>query len=142
MDEIRINGIKIFGHHGDLPEEVRLGQMFKVSLVLGLDTGRAAEADDLSLTVDYAAVIRRVEDVVHGPSVRLVETLAERVAAAVLGGFPLVQTVSVEVGKPFAPLASFFEEVSVRIFRERTRKPASRQKASQEKTRPVHSWER
>jgi dihydroneopterin aldolase len=119
MDKIRINGIKVFGHHGDLPEEVRLGQSFKVTLDLLLDTRPAAASDDLAKTVDYAAVIRSVEAILRGPSARLIETLAERVAERVLREFPLVQGVVVELAKPFAPLAADFEGVAVTITRMR-----------------------
>ena len=119
MDKIRINGIKVFGHHGDLPEEVRLGQLFKVSLELLLDTRPAATSDDLALTVDYAVVIRSVEAILRGPSARLIETLAERVAERILREFPLVQGVVVELAKPFAPLAADFDGVLVSITRMR-----------------------
>lgn len=119
MDKIRINGIKAYGHHGALPEEKRLGQPFKVSLELALDTRLAATGDDLTLTVNYAAVIERVEATLKGPPVHLIETLAERIAAAVLRDFPLVQSVTVELQKPFAPVAADFDGISVLITRHR-----------------------
>ena len=52
--------------------------------VLWLDTRPAAAADDLSLTVDYAAVASRLAAVVSGEPVALIETLADRLAAACL----------------------------------------------------------
>ncbi|MDR2845399.1 MAG: dihydroneopterin aldolase [Puniceicoccales bacterium] len=119
MDKIRINGIKAYGHHGALPEETRLGQPFKVSLELAFDTRPAAAADDLALTVDYAAAIRRVEDTLKGPPVRLIETLAGRIADAILRDFPLVQEVTVEVQKPFAPVAADFDGLAIVITRSR-----------------------
>jgi dihydroneopterin aldolase len=119
MDKIRITGIKAYGHHGILPEEARLGQPFKVSLDLDLDTRPAAAGDDLALTVNYAAVIQHVEATLKGPPQRLIETLAERIAEKILLEFPLVQSVTVELQKPFAPVAASFEGISVVITRGR-----------------------
>ena len=119
VDIIRIAGIKSFGHHGALPEEKRLGQRFTVSVDLEADTRPAAAADDLKLTVDYAQVIRTVEAQLTGQPVYLIETLAQQIAARILGTFPVVKAVTVEVTKPFAPVAAEFDAISVKIRRER-----------------------
>lgn len=119
VDTIRIAGIKSFGHHGALPEEKRLGQRFNVSVDLEIDTRPAAAADDLKLTVDYAEVIRTVEAQLTGKPVYLIETLAQQIAARILGTFPVVKAVTVEVTKPFAPVAAEFDAISVKIRRER-----------------------
>ncbi len=119
VDTIRIAGIKSFGHHGALPEEKRLGQRFTVSVDLEVDTRPAAAADDLKLTVDYAEVIRTVEGQLTGKPVYLIETLAQQIAARLLGTFPVVRAVTVEVNKPFAPVAAEFDAISVKIRRER-----------------------
>lgn len=119
VDIIRISGIRSYGHHGALPEETRLGQRFTVSLELEVDTRPAAAKDDLKLTVDYAAAIRTVEEQLKGKPVYLIETLAQQIAARVLGTFPMVSAVTVEVHKPFAPVAADFDGISVRIRRAR-----------------------
>jgi 7,8-dihydroneopterin aldolase/epimerase/oxygenase len=119
VDIIRIAGIKSFGHHGALPEEKRLGQRFTVSVDLEVDTRPAAAADDLKLTVDYAEVIRTVEAQLTGKPVYLIETLAQQIAARILGTFLVVKAVTVEVTKPFAPVAAEFDAISVKIRRER-----------------------
>ena len=119
VDLIRISGIRSYGHHGALPEETRLGQRFTVSLEIELDTRPAAAGDDLRKTVDYAAVIRTVEEQLKGKPVYLIETLAQAIAARILGGYPVVQAVTVEVHNPFAPVAADFDGISVRIRRAR-----------------------
>lgn len=119
VDIIRISGIRSFGHHGALPEEKRLGQRFTVSVDLEVDTRPAAAGDDLKLTVNYADVIRTVEGQLTGKPVYLIETLAQQIAARILGTFPVVKAVTVEVNKPFAPVAADFEMISVKIRRER-----------------------
>ena len=120
MDVICISGIRSFGHHGALPEETRLGQRFTVSVDLEVDTRpAAAAADDLKLTVDYGKVIETVEAQLKGKPVYLIETLAQQIAARILGTFPMVKAVTVEVTKPFAPVAADFDAISVKIRRER-----------------------
>mgnify|MGYP003903958625 CR=1 FL=1 len=79
----------------------------------------AAAADDLKLTVNYADVIRTVEAQLTGKPVYLIETLAQQIAARILGTFMVVKAVTVEVNKPFAPVAAEFDAISVKIRRER-----------------------
>ncbi|NBX34471.1 dihydroneopterin aldolase [bacterium] len=68
---------------------------------------------------DYAQVIRTVEAQLTGQPVYLIETLAQQIAARILGTFGVVKAVTVEVTKPFAPVAAEFDAISVKIRRER-----------------------
>jgi 7,8-dihydroneopterin aldolase/epimerase/oxygenase len=56
--------------------------------------------------------------VVEGEPVDLIETLAQRIADAVLA-YPLVHVVAVTVHKPSAPITVPFADVSVTIRRSR-----------------------
>ena len=118
-DIIKITGIRSWGHHGALPEETRLGQRFRVSLALELDTRPAAQSDDLSKTVDYAAVIRVVEGELKGTPRYLIETLAENIARRLLSEFAILQALTVEIEKPFAPVAADVDGIAVVIRRSR-----------------------
>lgn len=118
-DVIRLIGLGGVGRHGVLPEERRNGQLFKVDLVMHVDTRAAAESDDLEKTVDYAGVATDVVGVIEGEPVDLVETLAARVAAAVLAR-PAVHSVEVTVHKPEAPVGVPFDDVQVTIVRDRS----------------------
>jgi dihydroneopterin aldolase len=120
-DRITLRGLRVFGYHGVLDAERRDGQEFIVDAVLWLATAAtaaAAAADDLSLTADYAALADRLAAIVAGPPVRLIETLAERLAAAAAAG-PLVREVEITVHKPHAPVGHRFQDVSVTIRRRR-----------------------
>jgi len=64
-------------------------------------------------------VIREVEGQLTGKPVYLIETLAQQIAARILGTFMVVKAVTVEVNKPFAPVAAEFDSISVKIRRER-----------------------
>jgi dihydroneopterin aldolase len=105
-DRIRLEGIEFHGYHGVPAAEREIGHRYRVSLELELDLRAAGTADDVSLTVDYAAAARAVLEVGTGPSVQLVETLAERMAARLLDEFPLLQAVELWVAKlqPPAPI--------------------------------------
>jgi 7,8-dihydroneopterin aldolase/epimerase/oxygenase len=99
-DRIVLQGMIFFGRHGTLPAEHELGQRFVVDLDLHCDLRAAGRSDDLTQTVDYSAVYRQVRAIVEGPPVGLTETVAERVAAAILEGHPRVAAVRVRVTKP------------------------------------------
>ncbi len=104
MDKIKLKELQLFGRHGVLPEENRLGQMFRVSLCLELDLKAAGENDEIEHSIDYREVLQVAADVVGGPPVKLLETLAERIAGRILAAFPRVASVTAEVGKPSPPL--------------------------------------
>lgn len=115
-DRIALVGLRAYGRHGALPAERELGQEFVVDVEFGLDTRPAAATDDLSRTVDYGVLARRLVAVVEGEPVNLIETLAQRLADVCLSD-PIVQEVEVTVHKPSAPVPHPLTDVSVRIHR-------------------------
>ncbi len=117
-DRIGLRGLRVRGYHGVLDSERRDGQEFLIDAVLAVDTRPAAAADDLSLTVDYAGLSERLAGIVAGEPVRLIETLAERLAQACLAE-PAVRQAEITVHKPNAPISLPFGDVSVTIRRER-----------------------
>lgn len=117
-DRIRLVGLGGIGHHGVLAEERRDGQTFRADLTLELDARAAAAGDDLTRTVNYAELSRAVVEVIEGEPVNLIETLATRIAAAALE-FEAVQTVTVTVHKPDAPVGVPFTDVEITIVRTR-----------------------
>jgi dihydroneopterin aldolase len=119
QDQIAVRGLRVFAHHGVHDFERRDGQDFVIDAVLWVDTRPAAEADDLAQTVDYGAIANRLVAVATGPPVRLIETLAERLASACLSE-PRVTEAEITVHKPQAPIRHPFDDVSVTIRRTRT----------------------
>ena len=88
-DWIHLEGMAFYGYHGADPAEQQLGQRFIVDLSVAYDLRRAGETDDLDDTVNYAQLYRLTRDIVEGPSCRLLEAVAARIAAAVLGQTPV-----------------------------------------------------
>jgi dihydroneopterin aldolase len=119
-DLIILEGLEIFGYHGVLPEEQRLGQRFVVDLWLSLDLEPAGRADDVGLSVDYGEAFREVEAIVGGPSHSTLEAVAEAVTAALLARFANLRSVRARVSKPGAPISNArFRNVAVEIERSR-----------------------
>ena len=115
-DRIRLEGLRVRGHHGVLPAERRDGQDFLVDVVLHIDLRPAGDADNLALTVDYGELAERLAAVVAGPPVDLLETLAGRLAQVCLED-AAVRTAEVTVHKPEAPIRVPFADVSVHVVR-------------------------
>lgn len=123
-DEIKLTGIRATGFHGVYAHERREGQEFVVDIALGLSLARAAETDDVVDTVHYGELAEQIVAIVEGEPVDLIETLAQRVADAVLSR-PLVEHVVVTVHKPDAPITVPFADVSVTIARRAPTRGAS-----------------
>jgi len=94
------------------------GQDFVVDVSLEVDLRRAGRSDALAHTVNYAEVAADVVSLITGPSLDLIEALADQIAAAALRR-PLVQAVEVTVHKPQAPVGVPFGDVRVSVERHR-----------------------
>ena len=123
-DRILLTDMVFHGHHGTLPAENELGQPFVISIDLHLDLRPAGTSDDLTMTVDYSEVHRMAREIVEGPSVQLIETLAERIAAGILRDHPAVEAVKVKVAKPHVRLGdTVLAGSAVEILRRRIADP-------------------
>ena len=96
---IELRSLVVFGHHGYLEEERRLGQRFLVDLWVDVH-GDAAESDRIDDTVDYRRLAALVRDVFAGPERLLLEGLAGAVADGIVERFPAVERARVRVRKP------------------------------------------
>lgn len=119
LDRIMLKGVRARGLHGVLLEERDTGQEFSVDVTLAvLSISKAAKTDDLRHTVDYGGIATMIVEVIEGPAVNLIETLATRIAERCLE-FDYVRAVTVTVHKPQAPIPVAFDDVAVRITRTR-----------------------
>lgn len=128
-DCIRVEGMVFYGYHGVRPEEQALGQRFVVDLALYRDLSAAARSDALDDTVSYTRLHDLAREVVEGPPCRLIETVAERLAARILDAYG--GQVWVRVAKPQAPMrgavtATVAVELTRRARRTRTASGAAR----------------
>ena len=116
-DKIQIKNLEVFANHGVFPEETRLGQKFLISLVMYLDARRAGKADDLEKSVDYGEVSSFMTAYMKEHPCKLIEAAAESLAEELLLRYPLLEGITLEVKKPWAPVGLPLETVSVEITR-------------------------
>jgi dihydroneopterin aldolase/2-amino-4-hydroxy-6-hydroxymethyldihydropteridine diphosphokinase len=117
MDCIKIKRLEVFANHGAMPEENVLGQKFLISAELFCDVRKAGQTDDLKETINYAAVADFLKQETEKHTFRLIERLAEYLAQEILLRFSLVEKVTIEVEKPWAPILLPLETVSVTLTR-------------------------
>lgn len=113
MDLITIRELEVHYHVGVPDSERAKAQRLLVDVEMESDFGAAAASDDLTKTVDYYAVSRRVLKFGEGRSWKLIETLSVDLAEAVVREFG-ASRVTVEVKKFIIPEA---RHVSVRATR-------------------------
>ena len=116
---IELMGIVVFGRHGYLEEERRLGQRFLVDLWVDVDD-EAAASDRIEDTLDYRRLATHVHDVFAGPSILLLEGMAGAVADGIIERFSAAQRVRVRVRKPDVVLEPPVEHAAVIVERART----------------------
>lgn len=119
MDKIFIENLEIFARHGVLPEENALGQKFTVSVTLSCVTRAAGRSDNLEKSVNYADVCALIQKVMTENTFKLIETAAEKVAESILLAYKNVQSVTVNLKKPWAPIMLHAKTVGVEIKRSR-----------------------
>lgn len=117
MDRIAIEHLEVFARHGVFPEENTLGQKFILNLTLYLSTRRAGRSDDLAASIHYGEVSHFATKFLQDHTWKLIETVAEQLARALLLEYPLLEQVDVEVQKPWAPIGLPLKTVSVAIRR-------------------------
>ena len=118
-DMIFVTGLALHAYHGVMQHEAKVGQTFKLDLVLTIDLTAAARSDKLAHTVGYDQVVDVASRAFCAKRYRLVEAAAGAVADAVLDHFPQVTAVRITVHKPHAPIAATFDDVGVAIERAR-----------------------
>jgi 7,8-dihydroneopterin aldolase/epimerase/oxygenase len=118
-DAIFVNGLVLHAYHGVMPHEAKVGQPFKLDLVLDIDLSEAARTDTLKHTLSYETLVKTASEAFCARRYRLVEAAAGAVADAVLERYAKVRGIRVTVRKPHAPIAATFDDVGVIVERAR-----------------------
>ena len=119
MDRINIKNFEVFANHGVFPEENILGQKYIISASLYADLRKAGMSDELDKSIDYNRICRDIKSFIENNTFKLIETVAEGLAAMLLTDNQALDSVWLEVKKPWAPVAVHLETVSVEIERSR-----------------------
>jgi 7,8-dihydroneopterin aldolase/epimerase/oxygenase len=118
-DAVFVSGLSLHAYHGVMQHEAKVGQTFKLDLVLDIHLAAASRSDKLADTVGYDQVVEVASRAFCSKRYRLVEAAAGAVADAILARFAEVTAVRVTVHKPHAPIAATFGDVGVTIARAR-----------------------
>lgn len=119
---IELASLVLFGHHGYLEEERRLGQRFLVDLWVDVDE-TATGSDDIDDTVDYRHLASLVREVFAGPERLLLEGLAGAVVDGIFERFAGTERVRVRIRKPDVVLDPPVEHAAVILERVRSQTP-------------------
>ena len=115
MDKIIIRDLRVNALIGTLPHEQLRRQCLILTLELELDLGPAGEADDLTLSVDYSEIERRVAELAENSHFQLLEALGAAVKKLLLE-YPPVAAGSIRIVKPGA-LRNSTVEIAVNFTR-------------------------
>ncbi len=116
-DQIRIQNLEVYAHHGVFPEEAKLGQKFLVDAVLYSDLREAGFSDQIRASVDYGFVCRYITEFMKKNTFQLLESVAEHLSEALLLEIPKIDSIDLEIKKPWAPIALPLDTASVKIRR-------------------------
>ena len=116
MDCIGVRELRLWAHVGVLDQERRDGQWFSLDLSFQRDLSRAAEADDLSQSLDYSVAIQALQSLSNEVRCLTIEHFSEQVLdrlETLYGPIP----VWLRLTKCAAPVPGF----NGRVFVERSR---------------------
>ncbi|MDA7881259.1 dihydroneopterin aldolase [Akkermansiaceae bacterium] len=99
-DQIIVRGLRLRCHLGVPDEERQERQDLRAHLTMWVD--EFPKSDDIAKTVDYKAVSDAVVELAGRGERQLIETLAQDIAAHVLGNFA-VESIRVELEKFILP---------------------------------------
>lgn len=103
--KIILKDIRIFAHHGVLPQERTVGAYFILNLSVQTDFSRALVTDDLDGTISYADLFDLVKGEMATPS-RLLEHVAGRICRAIFLRFPTAAAIHLEILKENPPMGA------------------------------------
>ena len=119
MDKIIIKDLNLFAYHGVHHEEKINGQNFIFDITVWLDIDKPCISDDVSDTVSYSEIIKKVKEAFTAKSYNLLEKAAEIVSDAIFESFPQITECEILLKKPEAPIPETFSYVAVEIRRKR-----------------------
>ncbi len=118
MDKVVVEGIKLYGYHGCLDEEARIGTDYRVDITVWGNLHRAAQTDSLDDTMDYVIINRIVKEEMTQRA-KLIETVAHRILDRLLKEMDKVQKARIKLSKLYPPINGDVDSVSVVLTRKR-----------------------
>jgi dihydroneopterin aldolase len=114
MGIIKVENIRIYAHHGCLPEETIIGSDYRVDLKVTANLQPSAESDALEDTVDYVLLNAIVKEEMAKPS-KLLETVAKRILTQIFIKDQRVTKATVKISKINPPIGGDVEMVTIKL---------------------------
>jgi dihydroneopterin aldolase len=115
---IRIKNATFYAYHGAMKEEQHIGGRFEADVDIYTDFTKAAEHDNLELTINYHDVYQFINKIIHDKKYYLIETLATVIADGIIREFPTVLKVGVRVRKNSVPVGGVIDHVEAEVIKE------------------------
>jgi len=112
MDKLKIKEARFMCNIGISENERNTKQEIIADIELFLDFKEVAKTDDVADTINYSDVSKFLKDFISKKECKLIETLAEDIAVAVLKNFP-AEKISVIIKKPNALANAKYASVEI-----------------------------
>jgi len=112
LGKIKVENIRVFAHHGCLPEETIIGSDYLINVLVSANLKKASNSDDLVDTVDYVHINEIVKSEMKVPS-KLLEHVGKRILKRIFSEIPMVKKIEVSVSKINPPIGGDVEKVTV-----------------------------
>ena len=112
MNLIKVHGIRTYSFHGCLEEETKIGGNYIVNIDVFCNFKKAAEIDDLSMTVDYLDIKKIIISEMK-KNQKLIESVAYNIIGKVKSTFSIVNKCRIEIQKINPPINGDVDYVSV-----------------------------
>lgn len=117
LGKIKVENIRVYAHHGCLPEETIIGSDYLVTVSVNANLKKAAKSDGLLDTVDYVHINHIVKQEMKMPS-KLLEHVGQRILNRIFSELSIVKKAEVSVSKINPPIDGDVEKVTV-VLREK-----------------------
>tara|TARA_R110002073_G_scaffold103234_2_gene233704 strand:+ start:1568 stop:1948 length:381 start_codon:yes stop_codon:yes gene_type:complete len=118
MGKIQVNNIKVYGYHGCLEEEAKIGSWYRVDVEVKADLSKSSVSDELLDTVDYVHLNHIVKEEMAIRS-KLLEEVAKRILDRIFLEIDMVKKATVGVAKVNPPIGGNVEEVVIILSKKR-----------------------
>ena len=112
MGKIQVNNIKLYGYHGCLEEEAKIGSWYQVDVEVDADLTKSSKTDELSDTVDYVHLNHIVKEEMAIRS-KLLEEVAQRILNRFFIEISMIEKAEISVSKINPPIGGNVANVTI-----------------------------